>query len=87
MSRVTAADVLARVAVLEVQQATTREDLSSVKTDMIAVKESLTAIRTELTKYRSTWGGIALVISAVWLFVSQFGGPILKAFRGIKTGE
>lgn len=56
---------------------------------MEAVEKGLASIETKLdvalaaqAKYKGFWGGILMVVSALWYVVTQFGGHISSSFKG-----
>ena len=58
-----------RIAVLEEQHATAREDRDEIKSDVAAIRQCTDEIKTTLSKQRSFLGGIAFLATAVGFFL------------------
>lgn len=74
-----------RVTTLEVQLAEHRAqflehrgEMKDLLTQLMAKQDALGA---QLTKNKGFWGGVVLVITAIWAVVATYGGQITRLFK------
>lgn len=85
-------DINAKVAVLQEQVSTLRKEQEALKEDMDEkwselVSDMKTMIiqqnetNKELARYRGFWGGITLIVGAVWAFITVMGPSIWASIK------
>lgn len=75
------AAVAERCAVLETYHKQTRADMDELKDGVGAMSAKLDKMALDMAKHKGAWGAVTLVISALWLVVTQFGGAIAGFFQ------
>lgn len=71
-----------RLSALEVRAGRHDTDMTELKDEFRKVIESINGMKEELSKYRGFWGGIIIVCSALWAFLTLAWESIWARLKG-----
>lgn len=70
-----------RIAVLETQMQTQQESLDAMQISMASIAAAQQEMLTELTRYRTIWGVVTMLVTALFAVVGFAKDWLISAFR------
>jgi hypothetical protein len=70
-----------RIAVLETQMQNQQESLDAMQSSMAAIAKAQQEMLTELTRYRTIWGVVTMLVTALFAVVGFAKDWLISAFR------